>query len=318
LNFQMPVDPNNQGKTLEAYLQYGNLIYIEHIPTQNNDGSYNGKLPAWVGIILRDRTWNSGVLECKAHSAEAIATVRPLQYLDKVQGTPKVIFQQILQSAAVNGGIELQPGIIEDSSKQLSDYFHSSAYEHIVNIVKRARMSWSVTGEIDSNGKLNLYANLFAAPGKVSGLSLNNINSELSSPLLREQGTPYNTVFGYSQADTKQKRYMQKGVNEGALGDYGFMGINRNYMGLTDPASTLTAAQAEADIFGRPVRFMDRNALDFKNTFDFLRTGDSVHVDEHGAGFNPNGGFGVQADATILSMSYNDLSNKVSMHLEVT
>src|SRR5688572_29825970 len=60
----------------ETILQYNNLVYIEHVPTKDAAGNVNGKLPAWVGIILPDRTWNFGVLGAVAYSAEAILTFR--------------------------------------------------------------------------------------------------------------------------------------------------------------------------------------------------------------------------------------------------
>lgn len=314
-SFQMPL---GYAKTLERYLRYGNLVHIQHVPSVPT----NGKLPTWTGIILRDRIWrNDDVIECKAHSAEAIATVRPLPWVDGIKSTPKVVFESILRLgntiAQRYNGIQIQVGTVEDRPVQIADDFRQQMYEHIVNLIKRTRMSWSITGEVDTKGKLNLYGNLYADIGRFTGLTLTNLNSESASPLLREEGTPFNVIFGYSQAQTARQRFPGIGINADSLALHGFMGRNSSYMGLHDEASTKSAAQAEADIYGQPFLVMDRNALDLGDTFSRLRVGDAVHIDEHGAGFNLDGGFGIQSDAIILSMTYNDNSNKVAMHLEV-
>lgn len=308
-------------KTTEINLQYGNLVHIVHIPTVTTENGVvmevKGTLPTWTGIILPPRVWNAGVLNATAYSAEAILTFRPMPY-ETISGTPATMFRRMLELANLWPGVPILPGRIEDVNKTFSDDLRNSAYEHIVTLIKRAGMTWSVTGEIGRFGDLELYGNLTVNTGVDTGMDLNDLNSELRSPIMTEQGTPYNAVVGYSFAQTASGRY--KGtvaVNQGSLADYGFFGKNMTFMGLRDPSSVDWAAQKQANIFARPPRIMLRTGLDFRDTFSHLEKGNYVDVVEKGAGFAPGGGFGFDGKGRIISMDYSDLSNKVNMNLEL-
>jgi len=308
-------------KTTEINLQYGNLVHIVHIPSVSTENSVvldtNGKLPDWTGIILPPRVWNAGVLNATAYTAEAILTFRPMPY-ESVSGTPAVIFKKILELANQWPGVHILPGNIEDINKTFSDDLRNSAYEHIVTLIKRSGMSWSVTGEIGRFGDLELYGNLTVGTGTDTGMDMNDLNSELRSPIMTEQGTPYNTVIGYSFAHTKNGRYVSRpAISQGSFADYGFFGKNMNFMGLHDPSSVDWSAQQQANAMSRPSRIMSRTALDYRDTFDHLVKGNYVDVDEKGAGFAPGGGFGFTGKGRIISLDYSDLSNKANMNLEL-
>jgi len=60
-----------------------------------------------------------------------------------------------------------------------------------------------------------------------------------------------------------------------------------------------------------------RIALDYKDTFNYLDTSNTVIVKDTSVGFNKNGGFGFESQVKILSLDYNDLSNKVPLNIEV-
>jgi hypothetical protein len=300
----------------ETIMQYGNLVYIEHIPSKDAAGTVNGKLPAWVGIILPDRGWDFGVLHATAYSAEAILTFRPMP-LTKINGTPAEMFKQILDYArAVTNDIVIQPGIIEDIPQTFSDDLATSAYDHIQKLCNRAGMNWDVTGQIDSRGVLQLYANLYQRKGTLTRLEITRDNSEGGGSLLTEQGTPYNTIYGYSQASTKESRYFAVGRNQGAIDKYGVLATNIPFSGIKDQTALANAAQTAADRTP-PLLRLHRVALDVGSTFASLATGNTVTVRDNTVGFKPGGGFGFAAQARILSLDYNDLSNKAPLNLEI-
>lgn len=299
------------------YLEYGNLIHIEHIPSKDEDGTLHGQLPNWTGIILRGRVWSPGNLAFTAYSAESILMIRPMPWIT-IKGSPKTMFNAILDEiAALNTSIVIHPGIVEDSGIQLMDILRLSAYEHIVKLQKMARMNWSITGNIDVNGNLLLYANLFSNAGYDTQMELNNLNSHMENTLLTEEGTPRNVIIGYSQASTQRGRYNAAGINEVSLGKFGYFGTNQTFMGLQDPSSIKQAAQNIVDIFGEPSWIASRSALDIMTTFDHLQVGNIVRIQERQAGFHPQGGLGFNTNARILNMNYNDLTNEVSMELEI-
>lgn len=312
--FSLSTSDNN---CTEVNLQYGNLVYIEHLPTLTAAGVVNGKLPPWVGIILPPRTWDYGVVHCVAYSAEAILSFRAMPFV-KISGSPHDMFVRLIEltnQAADNIPINL--GIIENSAGTYSDDLRLSAYEHIKTLVSNSQMAWDITGQVAQNGNLLLSANLYARKGAATGYTLNNTNTELGSPLLSEQGNPSNVVIGHSQAATPQERVVATGTNSGAVGDYGPLQANMSFQGLHDVSAVRQAAQARADARGRPVKIITRTALDIGALFSYINTGNTVTVKETAAGFAPGGGLGFEAQAQILSVSYNDLSNRCPLNLEI-
>ncbi len=300
----------------ETILQYGNLVYIEHIPTSEADGTKRGKLPAWVGMILPDRTWDFGMVHITAYSAEAILTFRPMP-LEPINGTPAQVFKQILNYANSNVELVIQTGIVEDIPQTFSDTLATNAYEHIQKLCNRAGMNWDVTAQLDSRGVLQLYANLYRFKGADTNLELNSNNTELSGNLLTEQGTPYNTIHGYSQASTKESRYFAIGRNQASIDKYGVLATNHIFSGITDQAGLQNAANTLA-LNSPPVRKFRRVALDVGSTFDSIQTGNVVMVKDTNVGFKPGGGYGFDASARILSVDYNDLvDGKCPLNLEI-
>ena len=312
-----PTLPQSSQLLQERYFQFGNLIHIEHIPSKNVSGNNNGKLPDWTGIILPNRDWDIGVCHITAYAAEAILAFRAMPYLS-VQGTPKNVIRQMINIVHERANnIVFQPGVLDDIPLTFPDNLRTNAYDHIQKLVKNSNLDWDVTGSINPNGRLELFINLYRRKGIDTSLEFTNINSELGSPLLSEQGTPTNQVFGYSQAQTKQSRYSSEAIHQSSFDDYGPLQLNQVYVGVQDQAGTDNATKVRAEQRGRPMKRVSRNAIDINNTYDYLNVGNTVSVRDTNSGFNPNGGYGFDARVKILSMSYNDLSDRVPLTIEV-
>lgn len=308
--FAMGID---DPKFLEKNVQYNNLVHIQHIPKSTSQG----KLPDWTGIILPKRIWNSSVVNMAAFSAEVIMTLRPMKWCT-ISGTPRDMFLKILELAMeADQNVVVQPGIVENFNAVFSDDLRGSAYDAIINLIKKTGMTWSVTGQIGQNGELELFAHLRTTSGVHTGWQMNNINSRLHSPIMTEDSIPYNVINGYSFASTARARYMRTGINKDALADYGYMGKNIPFTGLHDPSSTLAAAQVYANTFGRPIRRVGRTALNIGKTFNYLNKGNFLNIDEKGAGFMPDGSIGMKGECRILSMDYNDRTDEVVMNTEI-
>jgi hypothetical protein len=313
----------SDAKVSETNLQYGNPVFIRHLPTQTADGTRNGQMPDWVGWIMPPRAWDIGVVHVTCYAAETILSARPMPWA-KVKGTPKTIFLEILGHAnefsrRYGSGLIIQPGVVEDIAETFSYDLRNSAYEHIRTAVKNAGMYWDVTGNINAKGQLELYANLYQSRGVETYFDLNNLNTEAGpgQNLMTEQGFPANLVIGHSQANTAQDRHIGIGANQAAVDDYGPLGGNITFMGLRDASSTQAAAQAHAETRGRPVKMTSRTALDIGQTFSNLDLGNVINIKDRQVGFSPNGGFGFDARAQIISMKYNDMMNEADLQLEV-
>jgi len=304
-------------KCIEKNFQYGNLVFIEHIPSTDASGNVNGRLPDWVGIILTPREWDYGVLHVTAYSAESILAFRSMPYMD-IKGTPLSMFTQLINLSHENANnITIKLNNLDDVSFTYSDALRTNAFDHIQKLIKDCGMDWSITGSVNELGNLELLANLYNRKGIDTNMVLNNNNVELQSPLLTEQGTPSNHIFGYSQAQTASSRVSTVIKDEASISDYGSLQMNQVYIGRTDLGSVVNATQSRIDKRSRPVKLIKRTALDKGTTFDFLDTGNRANIKETTVGFNPQGGFGFESKVKIISMDYNDLSNKVSLNVEV-
>lgn len=298
-------------------LQFGNLVFMQHIQTKNKDGTLNGRLPDWVGMILPQRTWDLGMVHVTAYSAELILAFRAMPWRT-INGTPKTMFTKILQYAAESApNIIIQPGKLDDITDNFSDDLRVNGYDHIKKLIKNCGMDWDVTGELDSKGNLQLYGNLYSSKGTYTGQTFTTTNSQLDSPALTEQGAPANVVIGHSQAQTSRDRLEWRAVHQAALDDYGPLETNTTFLGVHDLAGLKTSTQEQADRAGRPVKILRRTALDLNDTFSFLNTGNTWDLFDTTVGFMDGGGFGVQAKVKIKSMDYNDLSNKCPLNIEV-
>lgn len=308
----------SDSKCTEKNLQYGNLVHIEHLPRTDWDLSKKGKLPDWTGMILPNRDWDLGVVHVTAYSAEVILAFRAMPHA-KISGTPATVFKTILNHAHDTAkNIVIQPGQIDDLPVTFPDELRLNAYDEILDLVAFCGMDWDVQGRVDEKGNLQLFANLYNRRGIDTALNLTSSNTEMQGPLLSEQGTPTNWVFGYSDSSTSQSRIGPiEGKNQAAIDDYGPLQLNQVFINKRDGGSVERAAQNKAEISGRPRKIIKRIALDNKKTFDYLSVGNTVTVKETKAGFNKNGGFGFESRVKILSMDYNDLSNKTVLNIEV-
>lgn len=293
-------------------MQFGNLIHIQHIPSSGTP------LPNWTGIILPPRTWDKGMIHVKAYSAEAILEFRALPWLDKQQGTPATLFTQIIDlanKAAGNIRFELKDNL-QDKPEMFTDNYRLSAYYHILKLVNDAGMDWNVTGELDGSGRLKLYANLYLRRGYETDLVLTSDNTRLGSPMFTEQGTPANQVFGFSQSSTAQGRSFAEGRHESSIADYGALQFNKTFEGRLDEASVKAAAKNLALARGRPMLLFSRTMIDSR-LYSKLEPGNTARIEETEVGFNPNGGYGVEAKVRMLSVDYNDLTDECPLNIEV-
>jgi hypothetical protein len=300
------------------YLQFGNLIHIEHIAGVDADGNTLGKLPSWVGILLPPQSWDKGLIRLTGYSAEAILDFRSMPYIS-VDNTPANIFKRILElSRKIYTNIIINFGITDDLGQMYQDDFKLSGYAHIKKLVDNNRMDWDVTGFIDDAGNLQLQGNLYREKGRLVNYTLTETNTELTSPYLTVQGTPSNVVHGFSQAQTQNSRRGAIGINQTALDIYGPLELNKVFMGTKDEAAVKTAAQAWADENGKPVTRVNRNVLNVGKAFDYMEVGNVLPIRERaGVGFLPRGGFGIDGVVRVIAVSYNDLTDKVPLSVDV-
>lgn len=318
--------PFGDANLTERLIQFGNFIHIEHRP---EEGSSNGRLPNWTGIIVPPRTWNKDAVVVSAVTVEAVFAFRAMPYV-KVEGSPDQCFKQIVDYARAStpntlqifpGRIDTQyqfGGQVDGRAPAYSDELRTNAYDHIKKMIGLVGMDWDITGEIlPESLALQLKANLYARKGR-DGLRLTSVNTDEASPLLTEQGTIINQIFAYSQAQTEQTRVMQEIRLQESIDKYGPFQNNVVYIGVTDSGGLLnTAGQTRVNERGDVVRMVKRTALNHEDTFAFLDVGNVCTISDSRVGFNPDGSLGFSATARVLSMDYNDTTDKVALNVEL-
>jgi len=313
-------------KCQEQLLQFGNLILVEHVPTQTRDEGAGdpdapvGQLPPWAGIILPPRNWSDKVVHITAYSAEAILAYRALPFME-VRGMPHGVFNSIISIVNRNNPpVLFQLGQVDTITTLIyQDKFTTNAFDHIKKMSEFCTMDWGITSRLEpSSLALTLIANLTNRKTIPAPIKLTPDNTETLDPILSEQGTIMNRIYAYTQANTSADRVMQQIDMQTSIDKFGPFEVNKVYTGVTDPAVLAAAAQSRtAGENGFPKPIFKRVALNVGSTFDYLRVGNVLWVEEPRAGFNPSGGFGFHSVVRILSMDYNDLSDKVNLTIEI-
>lgn len=308
-----PITGGNNPKCTFDMLTYGRFVLVEHQPTQNADGTHNGLLPPWVGIIIPQQSWGYGKVAITAESAEQVLFYRPMGnlYLDMPPGG---LFRKILEFANSYGGIQIQPGIIDMSGVNTSLTLRVTALEEIQNLAKYSGFEWDITPVITANNQLILQGNWYKKKGVPSGRILNNANLQLTDGIYTEQGKVYNYAYASNEGTTPQTRVVAFSKDDTSNSQHGV------FAGKTVVPSSQGSAQdvmqAAADTLlassKNPTRTFAPTLLDVDQAFSFAAVGNTWMIENNYVGFQ-NGGIGLNGEIRITAVEYDDLTNTAKM-----
>jgi len=320
LQFTFPVfDPLTGAinpKCTLANFQYGNFIVATHKPSVNADGTTNGVLPPWVGVILPPQSWEYGKVTITAYSAEQILAYRPLYNEHISVGGPGSTFSLIISRAQLEwGGIPIQPGNIDLSGVGASRDITTTAFDEIQKLAQQFNCDWDITPQITSGNRLVLQANWYLKKGVNSGVVLSNANLMSASPMYTEQGTVYNAVYGVNDAPTINTRVNATSRNETLISQQGILAIKQVFSGQAQSAQPVIQSMSDAFLAQLPLNFVKTFAptlLDAGNNFSFAVCGNTFIVQNDYVGFS-NGGVGINGTIRITAVEYNELTNQAKM-----
>lgn len=342
--------PLNHPKLTERNFRFGNLVYITHIPKETT-----GQLPVWGGKILPQRQWNSDACIVSAYTGEGILPYRAMPYVS-ISLPASEAFKALINyaNAIAPNEVQIQLGDIVTKSLPYTDELKTNAYDHIKKLMSFSGNMWQVLPKYDDNtNTLSFIVNFVDFPPAAASLfSLTSSNTEKSDPLFTEQGTIINHIFARTQSNTEADRQMVDLKDQESIDLYGELQANMVYTGqrntttLSAVSSTSSSSGTSSSSVGTssvstetntlgtaqptsastPTKFpaftgasklFKRVALNVNDTFSNLRIGNILQINEPTVGFNPNGGFGVNANIRITTMSFNDTADKVDMVVEV-
>lgn len=304
-------DPN----CTREILQYGNLVLVEHIPTQDGLGNTNGTLPDWVGIILPPQEWDYGKLIVTAYSAEQLLKKRPMLYI-KAQGNAGGITLQIINYCKRFGGYPILPGTVYTHSAEIAQDLRLSALEELQTLSSAAAQDFDITPSISNGRHLDLYLNWYRQKGVSFGGGLTEgIGGNMRLPKLTEQGEISNVTEGYNSSNDPSTRIHAEVLDTDSISDYNSLGQNQNF-NVQGQAAVNAATTSYNNQHARPQITLDLVALDVGKTYDGLVTGNIWDVTLNSVGFY-NGAIGFQGAARLTGVEYDDLTNEATLTTQV-
>lgn len=322
-DFTLPVYDARRGAGVNpqcspALLNYGNLLLVEHTPSKNADGTFNGVLPPWVGIIMPTQEWSYGKVKLTAYAAEQVLKYRTTPMPFDATGTPGTIFKQIILWANDwnynPSAYPIQIGQIDYGGSSTTRTMKVSAMEEIQALIKDSGGDWSITPFVTSNNQLQLVANYYLSMGVNVGRILSSVDVNNADPVYLEQGEFYNWVRGYSAAASTGNRNFATAINQASLAQHGLLGTNQIFSALGGEYSiageqaVLNATQTFLQKNATPTRTVAPNVLDVGNDFSFLRLGNTWGIALDTVGFT-NGQLGLFGTVRITAMEYTELQN---------
>ena len=301
----------NDPKATQAYLQFGNIVYVQH-----------DKLPDWVGFISDDpegRHWEYGVIKVMCSDAKKYFSWRGIQYGQYVMNVEDQFRNIVRMSQRPNTGLNVLEGDILRGGRTLGYEGGMQASEALDLLVEHANVEWTVTPKIAQDGRLELYANLYERKksGKYIDMTLDESNTKAIARILSEVGPIYNDVAYMSRADTYNSRiFGNKHQDLVSIGKYGlreFTDENEavTVQGLDEAAKDFLAEHSE------PRRTVPMVLLDVGNTYNYSALGNRFTWQSAAGGFGDNTGIGSAAEIQIAHMEYADETNELQVELEL-
>ncbi len=319
-NFTVPIYDALSGgfnpKCTASNFQYGNLVLIEHMPSVNADGTTNGLLPPWCGLMLAPQSWEYGKLAVTAYSIEWLLNYRPLP-LGSVDTNTTGMVNTILTDAnnlvtnLFGGGMLVQPGAIDVSKNAGVELtFSGSAYDTLQTLARYANSDWDVTAQLSANNQLQLFLNWYAQKGINSPYVVSNNNLQSTTQLYTEQGEFYNTVLAYTDAATEGARTFTVGQNAVGFAKNGLLAKVMSFPGTAGMASSAlqNVATSWLNQYAQPTKTFAPTILDVDQVFSYCVTGNTMYIQNDTVGFS-QGGIGINGKIRLTAIEYSDLTN---------
>ncbi len=283
-------------KCRREFLQFGNLVYIEH-----------EKLPPWGGVIDTPRKWESGKVTVTAYSGEKLLSYRIGPQNRTVRGDTAIVLKTILDLAQKEEPLPLIVGDIQDDGGHQEETLNlPNLLETFQKIAEKAGGEFYAVPEI-SDGKLRFVLSyIVGAIGMDTGFGLiEGHNLELSGRPLTEQGTICNDMAGYGNGASWASKEVKRVIDENSIAQYGRRQDGKSFDGDNEAGTLEENTKKAVAVSSQPKQTLDLNALDVGDTWNWLRLGNSFEAQLHSVGFYGDG-FGYRGTICIHGMEFNE------------
>lgn len=290
-------------KTKLEYLQFGNFVYVEH-----------PKLPPWAGMIDVPRTWNKKSVVVNCYSGEYLLCNRIMPRELIVGGTKGTLFKALIENME-NDAPHTVPVLAGDvwdgggSTKMICHY--EMAYNKMIDLLNVIGGEYQIVPAFDAGGNLYFLANFANLIGATDPFVLYEDHIELKDDVITEQGNIYNHVVSFGGGSTYWTIIAEKYRDENSIATYGYRSLAVN-IGGNDVKAIADGGQTALEKSKNPRTTFALNVLDVGDAFYKTRVGNILSLELVNYGFT-GGEIGISTKIRIMQMSYNDLTNKVSI-----
>ena len=277
---------------MEAYINYGNYITIEH-----------DQLPTWVGNIVTPRSWVSPkVISVNARSSMWLFGQRVGSYTQAVEGSWGEVFSQIIGIVNTIEPTLLRIGAYNDGVSFSSIVDMSNIYTYVQRALVMAGTRIDFRPVIN-NGTLSIYVDILPELYSPSPLKLEEgFNVKSNSPALMEQGEIYNdvTILGVG---LEQEKYTANAIDMLSISKYGRRQIL--FSEGQSQADVDALAVARLNQYKTPRSTIGLIALNKGGAFRYTRAGYTAAVQLKSVGYL-NEGLGFKNTAYQKAVQYDD------------
>ena len=296
-------------KCTEKNLEFGNLIYVSH-----------PKLPAWGGMIDTPREWRKGSVIVSIYSGPYLLKTGITQRSQTVAGPYGSIFRALLEESFDSADYNvIRAGEIFGGGPSVKrEYNFAPLYDEIRNLAVESGNDFEIEPIIDVNGRLYFSANWHKRKEFRTGYTLfEDLNLELPQVFMREQGIIANKLRLFGDGATFSSRPTARVQDNESIAKFGARFLAKSVSGGADEVSD--AAEEMIKVYAWPRKTFELTVADdpegVKKNFENCRIGNILKLEYYSVGFSGSG-FGVEAEARILQMYYDDEANKLKLIID--
>lgn len=287
-------------KCIEEYLQFGNLVLIEH-----------DKLPSWCGYITTPREWGNGVVSVNASGMMGRWSGRSGVGEVNYGGSPGYAIEGFIREMNARDDTRIRMGerVLDGIAEVGSVPNTSKMLEFISQMVdefKNCLLEFE-PGKDDS-GRLVVMANWRKLPEEV-GLTvlMEGHNIEAVNNVLVEQGTIANKLWLQSKGETKQDRKVIELVDSESIERYGMYElseqVNNSNTYVQEPIEEI--ALDKLSKMKNPRKLYNFKVLDVGEAWNEMRVGAQFRCELYSAGFYGSS-FGSFSTVRVNGMTFSE------------
>lgn len=290
----------NSPKCLLEYLEYGNLLYIQH-----------DTLPDWVGIIDTPRVWRNGYVEVYAYEPAMLLKYRypPISY--KFTGTPTEKFQMLIDAANTQSDTLMRVENNTVAGDATEEEYSASVYDHIKDLCAKYDAEWMTYPVITENRKLGIGIDFVPRVGVQTDMELaQGRNILYGDAPFEESGELINAIEAMTENSDAQITVVSQSVDA----PYGLRALRQSFAGVGSDSLPAIAqnylAKSKDPTIAAPMTVVDRGGL-----YSNLSIGNTMKYSYGKVGFS-DGGLGVSRKVRIAGFRFNETNGTCELFTE--